>query len=162
MPELIDITAHVPEDAYFDLPHTVADEEIDAQQHVHNLRYLQWTLWAAGRHTEAIGWDSKAALGRGVGWVVREHNVQYRGAALRGDQVVIRTWVHDLQRFASRRKYLIFRPCDRTVLARVETRWVFVDLTRHKVLPIPAEAKASLVICPTTPPLPWEAGTAAE
>ena len=52
---------------YFDLEHCVADEEIDAQQHVHNLRYLQWTLWAAG-HTRAGGWDAKAALEEGFGW----------------------------------------------------------------------------------------------
>jgi acyl-CoA thioester hydrolase len=142
-------------DAYFDLAHTVADEEIDAQQHVHNLRYLQWTLWAAGRHTDSLGWDSKAALERGVGWVVREHSIQYRGAALAGDQIVIRTWVHDLQRFASRRKYLICRAADRTVLAKVETRWVYVDLRNHKALAIPDDAKARLVLCDPAPPPPW-------
>ena len=142
--------------AYFDVHHTVAEDEIDAQQHVHNLRYLQWTLWAAGKHTAAIGWDGKAALKRGVGWVVREHAIQYRGAALAGDQIVVRTWVHDLQRFASRRKYLICRPEDRTVLARVETRWVFVDLDQHKALPIPDQAKQNLVVLSEPPPMPWE------
>ena len=86
-----------PEITYFDLPHTVSEDEIDAQMHVHNLRYLQWTLWAAGKHTKAIGWDSAAGLARGVGWVVREHKIQYRLAALAGDELVIRTWVHDLQ-----------------------------------------------------------------
>ena len=144
------------EHAYFDFFHTVSDDEIDAQQHVHNLRYLQWTLWAAGDHTKAIGWDSKAALQRGVGWVVREHSVQYRGAALAGDDVVVRTWVHDLQRFASRRKYLICRPADQTLLAKIETRWVFVDLRHHKALPIPHEAKHRLVVCPSPPPMPWD------
>lgn len=148
---------HPPEtDAgFFDLTHTVADDEIDAQQHVHNLRYLQWTLWAAGRHTESIGWDAKAALERGFGWVVREHSIQYRGAALAGDEIVVRTWVHDLQRFASRRKSVICRPADRTLLAKVETRWVFVDLRQHKAVPIPDLAKAQLVVHPSPPPMPW-------
>lgn len=141
---------------YFDYQHTVADEEIDAQQHVHNLRYLQWTLWAAGEHTKSIGWDAKAGLERGVGWVVREHEVKYRAAALAGDDVVVRTWVHDLQRYASRRKYLVCRPADKTVLARVETRWVFVDLRNHKALEIPKEAIDRLSVCPETPPMPWQ------
>ncbi|MEM6470454.1 MAG: acyl-CoA thioesterase [Planctomycetota bacterium] len=140
---------------HFDLLHTVASDEIDAQQHVHNLRYLQWTLWAAGRHVEAVGWDTKAALARGMGWVVREHSVQYRAAAVAGDKIVVRTWVHDMQRFASRRKYLICRPADRTLLARVETRWVFVDLREHRVLSIPEEAKIGLAPVPA-PPLPYE------
>ena len=142
--------------AYFDFSHRVAAEEIDAQQHVHNLRYLQWTLWAAGDHTRSIGWDAKKALALGFGWVVREHTVQYRGAAVAGDEIVVRTWVHDLQRYASRRKYVICRPADRVVLAKVETRWVFVDLCHHKALPIPDEAKAHLVACEIAPPLPWE------
>lgn len=145
-----------PETTFFDLPHTVSEDEIDAQMHVHNLRYLQWTLWAAGKHTKAIGWDSAAGLARGVGWVVREHKIQYRLAALAGDELVIRTWVHDLQRFASRRKYVICRPTDRSVLARVETRWVFADLKNHKALAIPDEAKSRLVVCDQSPPLPWE------
>lgn len=156
MSEQIEKTSQNAVLPYFDLCHVVAEEEIDAQQHVHNLRYLQWTLWAAGRHTEAIGWDAKAALDRGVGWVVREHSIQYRGAALAGDEVIVRTWVHDLQRFASRRKYVVCRPADRSVLARVETRWVFVDLTQHKALAIPEEAKRRLVVTDTAPPLPWE------
>lgn len=141
---------------HFDLHHTVEPDEIDAQEHVHNLRYLQWTLWAAGRHTDAIGWDRPNELKRGFGWVVREHSIQYRGAAVAGDQVVVRTWVHDLQRFASRRKYVIFRPADRAILARVETRWVYVDLKNQKAVAIPDHAKQQLVVLPTPPPLPWE------
>ena len=142
--------------SYFDWEHTVADDEIDSQQHVHNLRYLQWTLWAAGGHVKAVGWDTKAALERGVGWVVREHSVRYRAAAVAGDTIVVRTWVHDLQRFASRRKYVICRPADQAVLARVETRWVFVDLHNHKALAIPEEAKRQLTVLSAPPPLPWQ------
>jgi acyl-CoA thioester hydrolase len=141
---------------FFDFQHTVGPDEIDAQQHVHNLRYLQWTLWAAGGHVRAVGWDTKAALHRGVGWVVREHSVQYRAAAVAGDRITVRTWVHDMQRFASRRKYVICRPADQTVLARVETRWVFVDLNNHRALAIPEEARRGLVVCETPPPLPWQ------
>lgn len=141
--------------AFFDSFHTVQADEIDAQQHVHNLRYLQWSLWAAHRHTESLGWDRQQALQQGVGWVVREHNIQYRAAAFSDDEIVIRTWVHDMQRFASRRKYWICRPADQSLLAKVETRWVFVDLTQHKILPIPSEAKDNLVVLPEPPPLPW-------
>jgi acyl-CoA thioester hydrolase len=123
---------------------------------VHNLRYLRWTLWAAGAHTRSVGWDSKAAHRRGVGWVVREHSIQYRAAAFAGDSIVVRTWVADMQRFASRRKYVIGRPRDRSVLARVETRWVFVDLREHKVMAIPEEACRGLRVRAEAPPLPWQ------
>ena len=140
---------------YFDLPHTVTADEIDAQQHVHNLRYLQWTLWAAGEHTKALGWDAEDQLAKGVGWVVREHQIEFRVAALAGDEIIIRTWVHDLQRFASRRKFVICRPSDQSILARGMTRWVFVDLVNHRVLKIPDDAASRLSVLEQNPPLPW-------
>ena len=145
--------------AIFDLPHTVTEDEIDDQGHVHNLRYLQWTLWAAHHHSAASGWDAKAGLARGVGWVVRGHEATYRAAALAGDRVVVRTWVSELAAYASLRKYLVCRPADRTVLARVETRWVFVDLNRRRALAIPEDVAAGIVVSDTPPP-PWEEKTA--
>lgn len=141
---------------FFDYPHIVAEEEIDAQGHVHNLRYLQWTLWAAGEHSAKCGWDAKSALAEGLGWVVRSHDVTYRAAARVGDQVIVRTWISEIAKFASRRKYLIARPADRTVLARVETRWVYVDLNAHIVVAIPPAVVDQLTICPAAPSLPWE------
>ena len=145
-----------PMSPFFDFHHTVTADEIDAQQHVHNLRYLQWTLWAAGGHTKASGWDTPGALAKGLGWVVRGHEIKYRAAAVAGDEVIVRTWVSEVQRFASRRKYVICRPADQTVLARVETRWVFVDLYNHRALAIPDAARKLLVIPGAPPPLPWE------
>ncbi len=131
------------------------DREIDSQGHVHNLRYLYWTLGAASAHVAQLGWDSKAALDDGFGWVVRNHDVKYSAAALAGDDLIIRTWVSDVSQFASMRKYLICRPLDKTVLARVETRWVFVDLSVRKVVKIPPKAMAGLLVCDPPPPLPW-------
>ena len=141
---------------YFDLHHTVTAEEIDAQNHVHNLRYLHWTLGAAHHHTAALGWDSAAALKCGLGWVVRDHEITYRAAALEGDQIVVRTWVSDVRKYAITRNYAITRPSDRTVLARASTRWVFVDLNQHRALSIPDDALRAIQVCERTPSMPWE------
>lgn len=140
---------------YFDFRHSVADDEIDAQGHVHNLNYLHWTLGAAAGHVKQQGWDSKRALADGFGWVVRNHDIKYSAAALAGDELIIRTWVSDVSPFASMRKYAICRPSDKTVLARAETRWVFVDLSVRKVIKIPPEAMNGLTVCVPPPPLPW-------
>jgi acyl-CoA thioester hydrolase len=142
--------------AYFDFHHTVASAEIDSQGHVHNLRYLQWTLGAAGAHSSADGWDAASELERGFGWVVRSHDVTYRAAAVAGDEIVVRTWVHDIAKFASRRKYLVCRPADQTVLAKVETRWVYVDLRVHKVVAIPGDIACQLQVLESPPAMPWE------
>src|SRR6056297_3442265 len=143
---------------FFDFHHTVLPEEIDAQGHVHNLRYLQWTLGAAGAHTADCGFDSKAALEAGFGWVVRSHDITYRAAALAGNEITIRTWISEIERFASRRQYVIARPADRTVLARAVTRWVYVDLSVRKAIAIPADVAAQMVVCSNPPGLPWKTG----
>ncbi|EMI43271.1 thioesterase [Rhodopirellula sp. SWK7] len=141
---------------YYDLHHTVADDEVDAQAHVHNLRYLQWTLWAARDHNATAGWNAGSALSDGFGWVVRDHQITYRAAAVGGDEIVVRTWVSEVRRYACTRKFIICRPADETVLCRGSTRWVFIDLKAHRALEVPEEAKAALALRPNPPKLPWE------
>lgn len=151
------ICDELPVTAYFDLHYTVADAEIDAQQHVHNLRYLQWTLWAARDHSAAWGWDAAAKLELGIGWVVRSHDITYRAAALAGDEIIVRTWVSELGRVASRRRFLICRPADRTLLARGETRWALVDLNVRRAIEIDPRIMEMIPVLDKAPPLPWEA-----
>ena len=140
---------------FFDYQNTVTHDEIDAQGHVHNLRYLQWTLWAAGAHSRAGGWDSQQALEQKLGWVVRNHDITYRAAAMEGDSIIIRTWVADIAKFASLRKYWVCRSADETILAKVETRWVYVDLSQPKVIAIPETLKTQLRVCDPAPSPPW-------
>ena len=142
--------------AFYDRPHTVAEEEIDAQQHVYNLRYLQWALWAAGDHTRALGLDTIAELHRGFGFVVREHAAVYRAAALAGEEIVIRTWISQLDRVSSWRKSYVCRPADQKVLTRIDTRWVYADLKAHKAVAIPETIRDSAVVLEKTPPMPWD------
>ncbi len=139
---------------YFDVFRTVTNDEIDSQMHVHNLQYLQWALWAASEHSAAIGWDAKTALADGLAWVVRKHEITYRAAAFDRDEITIRTWISDIDRYAAIRKFAICRPKDKVVLARGETRWVYVDLNVHRALAIPSPVLANMSVC-LTPPLPW-------
>jgi len=139
----------------FHYTHRVTPDEIDSQQHVHNLRYLQWSLWAAHAHSTAGGWDSAAALARGVGWVVRSHEITYRAAAFADDDLIVQTWIADLSAVALNRRYLVLRPRDEQVLAKITTRWVFVDLTRHRAIAIPDKAAAMISVVSSPPPLPW-------
>lgn len=139
----------------FQYTHRVTPDEIDQQQHVHNLRYLQWTLWAAHAHSAAAGWDADAALKQGVGWVVRSHDITYRAAAVANDDVIVQTWISEATPISVRRKYVICRPADHQVLAKIETRWVLVDLRVHKVIKLKDDEVARIDVLATTPPLPW-------
>jgi acyl-CoA thioester hydrolase len=140
---------------FFDYQHDVSAEEIDSQNHVHNLRYLQWSLWAAGGHTNALGHDADDELRRGYGFVVREHAVVYRKAALLGDKIIARTWLTEIDDHSAWRQTWICRPADRTTLAKVKTRWVYCDLANHRVWQIPTPVRQRVTILETPPALPW-------
>ena len=144
-----------PPNAYFDRPHVVTVDEIDGQGHVHNLRYLQWSLWAAGGHTAELGLDAAGESERGFGFVVRRHEVEYRRAAFLGDSIVVRTWISQIDSHSSWRRSVIVRPKHRDVLARVDTRWVYVDLKRHRLAEIPPVVADAAVVLNDPPSMPW-------
>ena len=121
----------------------VSEEDLDELNHVNNLQYLRWTLKAAGSHSKSVGWPSSRYREMGVGWIVRSHKITYKLPAQLGDEVLIRTWLEELDRVSALRKYEIVRKSDDRTFAVAETRWVFVDLTTLKLAAIPDEVRAA-------------------
>lgn len=69
---------------------------------------------------------------------------------------MVQTWVSDLAPMTLRRRYVICRPADRQVLARVQTRWVLVDLRVRKAIEVPSLVAANIHLPASPPPLPWQ------
>jgi len=130
--------------AVFEYPHKVTSDEIDAMGHVNNIAYVVWMQTAAVEHSHAQGWSGSAYRDRGWAWVARSHRIEYRRPAFLEDEVIVRTWVADMQKFTSLRKYEMYR--GRDLLARAETNWAFVDFTNQKLLAIPAEVARAFEI----------------
>jgi acyl-CoA thioester hydrolase len=121
----------------------VCEEDIDELQHVNNLQYLRWTLKAAVAHSSQVGWPPERYRELGAGWVVRSHKITYKVPALPGDEVAIRTWIADVEKISSLRKYEITRASDGRFFALAETQWVFVDYRTLKPVAVPAEVKTA-------------------
>ncbi|WP_219907905.1 acyl-CoA thioesterase [Enhygromyxa salina] len=119
----------------FELTRAVDRADIDQVGHVGNLEYLKWLLAAAEAHSAAVGltWDRYRALG-GV-FVVRRHEFDYLGAALEGDELLVRTWISSTARASSTREYEILRGPTR--LLRGTTLWAFVRLDTGRPCRIP-------------------------
>ena len=105
---------------------TIPADAIDVNGHVNNVAYVQWMQDIAVEHYEAIGGIDPM---REVGaiWVVREHRIEYLRPAFAGEEIEIRTWVENVRRVRSLRKYEFVRKSDGKTLVRGETDWVFVD-----------------------------------
>jgi acyl-CoA thioester hydrolase len=126
---------------------TVEAVEIDELGHVNNLRYLEWMLAAAVDHSRAVGWPVERYRELGSAWVVRSHAIEYLRPAFAADEVVVRTWVSEMGKVSSRRKYAIVR-ADGRLLARAETLWVFVSRDRHTLDRVPAQLQAAFPVVP--------------
>ena len=104
----------------------VPGSAIDENGHVNNVLYVQWMQDVAVEHYSSIG--GVAAQGPDATWVVREHKIEYLLPAFAGEEIEIKTWVENVRRVRSLRKYEFVRKADGKVLVRGETDWVFVDL----------------------------------
>lgn len=115
----------------------IPEEAIDENGHANNVAYVQWMQDVAVEHYAAIG--GSEAQGKDATWMVREHRIEYLLPAFAGEEIEIRTWVENIRRVRSLRKYEFVRRSDGKVLVRGETDWVFVDAKSGKPLPIPEQ-----------------------
>lgn len=114
---------------------------IDANGHVNNVEFVRWMQEAAVAHADAVGCTA-ATKEAGATWVVRSHRIEYLRPAYLNDIIEVRTFVDNLRRAFSLRKYEFVRPSDGVTLARGETDWVFIDAATGRPRSIPEQIVA--------------------
>lgn len=117
----------------------VRQSELDLYGHVNNAVYLNWIEQAAVDHVEALGFGRGWSLGRGGGWVVREHHVTYHRPVVYGDEVLVTTLPTELAGVRGIRRTEIRRAADGALTTEAETVWVWVRLSDGRPTRIPAE-----------------------
>jgi acyl-CoA thioester hydrolase len=126
----------------------VTEDAIDEFGHVNNQRYVAWMQEVATAHSAANGWPMERYLKIGAAWVVRSHFVEYLRPAFAGDGLEIFTWAANLALREVKRKYLFRRGGDGHILARAETKWVYVDIRSGRPKRVPEELLASFEAVP--------------
>src|SRR5512133_147746 len=116
---------------------SIPKSAIDENGHVNNVTYIQWMQDIAVEHYASIG--GIQVQGPDATWVIREHRIEYLLPAFEGEEIEIRTWVENIRKVRSLRKYEFFRRADEKVLVKGETDWVFVDVKSGRPLAIPQE-----------------------
>lgn len=134
--------------AVFEWMHVVCERDLDDLGHANNISYLKWMQSAALAHSAAQGWSVEAYRTLGQGWVVRSHEIQYLTPALLGEEIRVRTWIANLKKVTSLRRYHIMRVADDTVLAKSATDWAFVDYQSGSPKRIPTEVVTAFEIVP--------------
>lgn len=127
----------MPNSAVYSKTITIPYTAIDENGHVNNVTYVQWMQDIAVEHYSSIG--GVEIQGQDATWVVREHKIEYLFPAFAGEELEIRTWVENIRRVRSLRKYEFVRKSDRRMLVRGETDWVFVDVKTGAPRAVPGE-----------------------
>lgn len=112
----------------FDLKIKVKPEHIDVLGHVNNVVYVQWMQDVASAHIEALGVGLEQYLALKHAMVAVEHHVQYRKAALLDDEIILRTWLYDINALYSFRQYAFFNAKDNNLLFTGNTKWACIEI----------------------------------
>jgi acyl-CoA thioester hydrolase len=126
---------------------TIPEEAVDENGHVNNVMYVQWMQDAAVRHYEAMG-GRQITIDIGATWVVRSHRIEYLRPAFAGERLKVETWVVNMRRVRSLRRYSFLRAADEQVLVRGETDWVFVDVNSGAPRAVPAQVTELFTLLP--------------
>lgn len=116
----------------------VTAAHIDGLGHVNNAVYLQWLEQCAWKHSESLGLslDSYQELDRAM--VIRRHELDYLQAAFEGDDLIVATWITDMQkRTRLTRSFQIVRKQDGVTLLRAKSYFVCMAISdgRPKRMP---------------------------
>lgn len=121
----------------------VLPSDIDNQNHVNNTVYLRWVQEIAIAHWRAT---APADARDAIGWVVLRHEIDYKAAGNRGDEVILRTWVGKASRLTFERFTQVRRKSDNQVLAEARTLWCPINPATGKPMRVSAEVRAQFSV----------------
>ena len=116
----------------------VSESVIDANGHVNNVAYVQWMQDVAIKHSISTG-TTDVMHSVGTSWIAHSHNIKYQNAAFLDEDIMALTWIANIQKVRSQRRYMFVRKSDNKILARGQTDWVFVDSKTGRAKKIPTE-----------------------
>lgn len=117
----------------------VSHDDLDDLNHVNNVRYLQWVQDISKEH-----WQKSATkeMVQNMVWVVMNHNICYKNAALLGDQIVIKTHIAESRGAKSIRNVEMFNAKTNKILLHAKTEWCLLNAETLKPIRIPQEVEA--------------------
>lgn len=113
--------------------------ECDAYGHLNNTNYLRYMQESAFDASIAVGYGIEAYNALGCYWLIRLTDVEYLQPLQYNDVVRVKTWVEDMHRVRTLRKYEFWKDNSDQLMARAETDWVYMDRKTNRPKTIPDE-----------------------
>jgi acyl-CoA thioester hydrolase len=119
-------------------------QDLDPANHVNNSMYLAYVQDCGVRALATHGWSLARLWSEGCNVFARRHRIEYLQSALLDDELEVATWITSVKRASLVRHTTITRVSDGTLLARVDSTCVWVDLVTQKPIRIPLACLADL------------------
>ena len=114
-------------DTIFEFKIKVKSKDIDDLNHVNNVVYVQWMDEVAFNHWAFLTKDNP--LPEYI-WVVVKHEIEYKGQAVLGDEIIVKTWVGITKGITSVRLMEFYK--DDILLVKAKTTWAMLDAKTYK------------------------------
>lgn len=109
----------------FEYPISINPLDIDENNHVNNISYLKWVQDVAIAHWNSV---SDTEMRSNYIWVVNRHEIDYLKEAYLDSKLVAKTWVVEPHGARSYRFVEIYDTESNTVIAKIKTTWILLDL----------------------------------
>ena len=108
---------------------TVKTEDLDARNHVNNVRYVQWVQDIAEEN-----WidNTSTTIRDNYYWVMLSHHIQYKAEAVLGDDLLLKTFVTKSEGLRSTRIVEIYNQNTSKLLSSSETIWCLMSHETNK------------------------------
>ncbi len=107
----------------------VKKEDLDELDHVNNVRYVRWMEDIAKSH-----WEKKAPreVKNKYLWMVVRHEIDYKGQAFKGDELLVQTYVGEHTHVTSQRHVVIRNKNTNQILIKALSTWCLLDAKTRK------------------------------
>lgn len=102
----------------------VSEPDIDFNNHVNNLVYLQWVQLVSGLH-----WDHRTTVEQRANcfWVIARQEIDYLRELKLNEKVLIETFIERVEKQKCYRTVLIYKKDSNELAARAQIVWVLLD-----------------------------------
>jgi acyl-CoA thioester hydrolase len=134
-----------PPDEIFRVHRSVEWSDVDPQGHLNNAAYLDYAEDCAIRFSKSQGWPMKKWMERGISFVAHQTRIEYLIPAGLDVELEIGTWLYNLRRAGVSRHYAFTNSDTEEFIARMQTKWVMIDLQSGNPTRIPGEVHEFLL-----------------
>ncbi|MGB5171461.1 acyl-CoA thioesterase [Eudoraea sp.] len=117
----------------------VKEEDLDDLKHVNNVRYVQWIQDISKEHWNELTTES---IQNQFIWVVLNHNIDYKSAAVLGDKILQQTYIESSKGPLCIRVVEMYNFETKKLLVRSKTKWCLLNPVTLKPIRISDEIRS--------------------